>query len=74
MHNTCRIATTITLLLASLAAQPTAFAQTTSDSMQAGKAKLQATLNQHLNKLLMDDGSVVSLKGKTADGSGAVAF
>ena len=74
MHNTCRIATTITLLLASLAAQPTAFAQTTSDSMQAVKAKLQTTLNQHLNKLLSNDGSVVSLKGKTADGSGALAF
>jgi hypothetical protein len=42
--------------------------------MQAVKARLQTTLNQHLNKLLSDDGSVVSLKGKTADGSGALAF
>ena len=35
---------------------------------------LQLTLNQHLNQLLSDDGSVVSLKGKTADGDGALAF
>jgi hypothetical protein len=59
MHTTRRIASTTALLLASLAAQP---------------AKLQTTLNRHLNKLLSDDGSVVSLKGKTADGSGALAF
>src|SRR3954454_17593746 len=74
MHTTCRIASTTALLLASLAAQPAAIAQTSSDSMQALKAKLQTTLNRHLNKLLSDDGSVVSLKGKTADGSGALAF
>src|SRR4051794_39161827 len=69
-----RIASTTALLLASLAAQPVTIAQTPSDSMQAVKAKLQTTLNQHLNKLVSNDGSVVSLKGKTADGSGALAF
>ena len=74
MITTRRIASVIALLLASLAAQPVAIAQTPSDLMQAIKAKLQTTLNQHLNKLLSDDGSVVSLKGKTADGSGALAF
>ena len=74
MDTTHRIASTTALLLASLAAQPTVIAQTPSDSMQALKAKLQTTLNRHLNKLLSDDGSVVSLKGKTADGSGALAF
>jgi mannose-6-phosphate isomerase-like protein (cupin superfamily) len=74
MDTTRRIASTAALLLASLAAQPAAIAQTPSDSMQAVKAKLQTTLNQHLNRLLSDDGSVVSLKGKTADGSGALAF
>src|SRR4029453_9936176 len=74
MHTTRRIASTTALLLVSLAAQPVAIAQTPSDSMQSIKAKLQTTLNQHLNKLLSDDGSVVSLKGKTADGSGALAF
>jgi hypothetical protein len=74
MNTTRRIASTTALLLASLAAQPAAVAQTPPDSMQAFKAKLNKTLNQHLNKLLSDDGSVVSLKGKTADGSGALAF
>jgi len=74
MHTTRRIATTGALVLASLAARPTAIAQTPSDSMQAFKAKLQTTLTRHLDKLLSDDGSVVSLKGKTADGSGALAF
>jgi hypothetical protein len=74
MHTTRRIASTSVLLLASLAAQPVTIAQTPSDSMQAVKAKLQTTLNEHLIKLLSNDGSVVSLKGKMADGSGALAF
>ena len=38
------------------------------------KSKLQTTLTRHLNRLLGDEGSVVSLKGKTAEGSGALAF
>ena len=69
MHAICRNAIIVALLLTSLAAESVAIAQTPSDSMQAVKAKLQTTLNRHLNKLLSDDGSVVSLKGKTADGA-----
>ena len=68
MHTTRRIAGTTALLLASLAAQPSAIAQTPSDSMQAFQVKLQTTLTRHLDKLLSDDGSVVSLKGKTGAG------
>jgi hypothetical protein len=74
MNTTCRIASATALLLASLATLHAADEPKPSEPMQALKAKLQTTLNQHLNKLLSDDGSVVSLKGKTADGSGAMAF
>ena len=42
--------------------------------LPAFKSKLQTILNRHLNQLLRDDGSVVSLKGKTAGGNGALAF
>jgi hypothetical protein len=38
------------------------------------KAKLQTTLTRHLSQLLSDDGSVVEMKGKTAEGNGALAF
>ena len=38
------------------------------------KAKLQTTLNRHLNQLLSDDGSVAAMKGKTSEGNGALAF
>ncbi|HEY2413053.1 MAG TPA: hypothetical protein VGI40_12460 [Pirellulaceae bacterium] len=62
------------LLFASLGVSNATFAQEIQPSKQALEAKLQATLTRHLNKLLSDDGSVVSLKGKTADGSGALAF
>ncbi len=44
------------------------------DSSPAFVAKLRTTLDRHLNLLLSDDGSVASLKGKTADGNGALAF
>ena len=74
MHAICRNAIIVALLLTSLAAESAAIAQTPPDSMQAVKAKLQTTVNQHLSKLLIADGSVISLKGKTADGNGALAF
>ena len=74
MNTTCRIASIIAPLLASLFALCAAGAPKSSDSMQTLEAELQTTLNRHLNKLLSDDGSVVSLKGKTTDGSGAMAF
>ena len=38
------------------------------------KSQLQSTLNRHLNQLLKKDGSLVSFKGKTAAGDGALAF
>jgi len=60
------------LLLAALAALNAADAK--SDSLQAFKSKLQTIMNRHLNQLLGDDGSVASLKGKSAEGSGALAF
>jgi len=44
------------------------------DASQAFKAKLQTTLNRHLNQLLGADGSVASMKGKTAEGNAALAF
>ena len=64
----------IALLLAPLAVLNAADAPKPTDSLQAFKAKLQATMNRHLNQLLGDDGSVASLKGKTAEGNGALAF
>ena len=45
-----------------------------SDSSQAFKSQLQSTLDRHLNQLLKPDGTVASLKGKTAEGNGALAF
>jgi hypothetical protein len=38
------------------------------------KAKLLATVTQHLNQLLNEDGSIAAMKGKTAEGNGALAF
>ncbi len=43
-------------------------------SREAFQAKLLTTLNRHLNLLLRSDGAVVSLKGKTANGDGALTF
>ncbi len=62
------------LLLTPLAALHAANAPSPSDSLPAFKSKLQTTLSRHLNQLLGDDGSVASLKGKTAEGNGALAF
>ncbi len=45
-----------------------------SDATQSFKAKLQTTLIRHLSQLLGDDGSVATLKGKSAEGNGAQAF
>ncbi|MBL9201446.1 MAG: hypothetical protein JNL39_13130 [Opitutaceae bacterium] len=58
------------LFLASPAALPAADAPLPSDF----KAKLQTSLTRHLNQLLRDDGSVAAMKGKTAEGNGALAF
>lgn len=38
------------------------------------KAKLHDTLVRHLNQLQKSDGTIAALKGKTADGNGALAF
>jgi hypothetical protein len=45
-----------------------------SSSSRAFKSQLQSTLDRHLNRLVNNDGTVASLKGKTAEGSGALAF
>jgi hypothetical protein len=44
------------------------------ETLQAFKSKLLAATTRHLNLLLGTDGSVNSLKGKTADGQEAFAF
>ena len=62
------------LLLASLAALHAADSPKPADASQAFKTKLQTTLNRHLNQLLGADGSVASMKGKTAEGNAALAF
>lgn len=62
------------LLLAPQAVLHAADAQKPSDPLPAFKSKLQTTLSRHLNRLLSDDGSVASLKGKTAEGNDALAF
>jgi hypothetical protein len=43
-------------------------------SLQTFKARLQTVLGRHLDQLIGDGSSAVSLKGKSADGSGALAF
>jgi hypothetical protein len=40
----------------------------------AFKAKLQMTMNRHLNQLLGKDGAVATMKGKTSEGNEALAF
>lgn len=62
------------ILLAALAGLHSAEAPAFSDSSDAFRAQLRSTLNRHLNQLLTRDGSVASLKGKTAEGNGALAF
>ena len=63
-----------TLLLAWLTVLHAADAPKPADASQAFKAKLQATMSRHLSQLIGQDGSVPSLKGKSAEGSGALAF
>lgn len=71
---------TIVLLIAAfaLAGHPTAPAEpkpaATRTGMEDLKTRLLAATTKHLNLLLAADGSVVPLKGKTADGQGAMAF
>lgn len=74
MIPTTRVLSIATLLLASAGTLRVSHAQEQIDRLQALKGRLQTTLTRHLNELLSDDGSVVTLKGKTADGSGAVVF
>ena len=62
------------LLLIPLPALHAAETPKPADASQAFKAKLQTTLTRHLNQLLGADGSVASMKGKTAEGNGALAF
>jgi len=69
-----RLVALAVLLLISLAALHAADAPKPSDSLPAFKSKLQTTLSRHLNQLLNADGSVASLKGKTAEGNDALAF
>ena len=45
-----------------------------SDAAQAFQSQLQSTLTRHLNQLIKKDGSIAALKGKTAEGNGALAF
>jgi hypothetical protein len=59
--------------LCALAGQAHA-ADATPGSLQTFKARLQTTLGRHLDQLIGDGSSAVSLKGKSADGNGALAF
>jgi len=43
-------------------------------SSPAFRSKLSEVLTRHLDRLLGPDGSVAALRGKTADGNGALAF
>mgnify|MGYP000282701502 FL=1 len=49
-------------------------AHSAAESLPAFKATLRDTLTRHLDKLLGADGSVRAMKGKTAEGNGALAF
>jgi hypothetical protein len=62
------------LILAAPAALHSADAPEISGSSQAFKSQLQSTLDRHLNRLVNTDGTVAQLKGKTAEGNGALAF
>ncbi|MEN9635289.1 MAG: hypothetical protein RL077_3693, partial [Verrucomicrobiota bacterium] len=44
------------------------------ESWPTFQAKLRDTMTRHLNQLLGADGSVRAMKGKTAEGNGALAF
>ena len=44
------------------------------ESLAAFKSQARDTLTRHLDKLLGADGSVRAMKGKTAEGNGALAF
>ena len=60
------------LLLAPLATLHAADAKP--DPLKEFKTRLQTTMQRHLDQLVGDGSSAVSLKGKSADGSGALAF
>jgi hypothetical protein len=62
------------LLLTPLAVLPVAAAPAPVNPGTAFRTTLQDTLVRHLGKLVTDDGSVAGMKGKTAEGNGALAF
>ncbi|MDZ4849666.1 MAG: hypothetical protein SGI77_10245, partial [Pirellulaceae bacterium] len=61
---------TLVLVLAPLNTVRAADAPKVSDF----KSRLQTTLNRHLSQLVNNDGSVASMKGKTAAGEEALSF
>ena len=69
-----RICILLSLLPLSFGPLHAAEAPKSSPSLQAFKSKLLDATTRHLNSLLAADGSVRSLKGKTADGQTALAF
>jgi len=62
------------ILISTLLIAPLALAGDTPAPRDVFQAKLRATLNRHLRLLLSGDGSVASLKGKTAAGNSALTF
>src|SRR5688572_3151057 len=64
----------VILILGAPAALHAADAPEISGSSEAFKSRLQSTLDRHLNRLVNTDGTVAQLKGKTAEGNGALAF
>ena len=72
--NKVTTSTLAALLLAPLLVLHAADAPQPVEPLPAFKAKLQATLVKHLNRLIGADGSVATLKGKTAEDSEALTF
>jgi hypothetical protein len=62
------------LLLAPPAALHAAVIPELVDPMSVFKTRLQGTLAEHLHQLADDEGAVAGMKGKTAEGNGALSF
>lgn len=65
---------TILLPLATLGDADPAGAAASTEAVSGFKTRLTATLQRHLDQLLGADGAVRTMKGKTAEGNGALAF
>ncbi len=62
------------LLLTFPVALPGVAAPAQANPLPAFKTTLQGTLTRHLDKWVTDDGTIAGMKGKTAEGNGALAL